>query len=182
MIATISPEAGQTDESISTCSFAQRVALVKNTALVNEELEPELVIRRLKTEMNKLREEIQFLKGENGDEGEITEEQRQGLRRAIQGYVNDRDPRTELSIGTITIMKLNEAFPLFKSTIMETEDMSNGNDDQTKAMNVEDNSTDSIENKIKTLQVFVLLACSQMPLLIERPISFKHVKRPSTLR
>ena len=30
-------------ETISTCRFAQRVALVKNDALVNEELDPKLV-------------------------------------------------------------------------------------------------------------------------------------------
>ncbi|KAL3785545.1 hypothetical protein ACHAW5_010506 [Stephanodiscus triporus] len=32
MIATISPEARFTDESVSTCHFTQRVALVKNSA------------------------------------------------------------------------------------------------------------------------------------------------------
>ena len=30
-------------ETISTCRFSQRVALVKNEALVNEELDPKLV-------------------------------------------------------------------------------------------------------------------------------------------
>jgi hypothetical protein len=35
MIATINPEPEHTDESISTCRFAQRVARVKNTAVVN---------------------------------------------------------------------------------------------------------------------------------------------------
>ena len=40
MIATISPEVRQTEESISTCQFAQRVALVENTAEINEEMEP----------------------------------------------------------------------------------------------------------------------------------------------
>ena len=51
MIATISPEAQFTDESVSTCHFAQRVALVKNSASVNEEVEPELVIQRLRAEV-----------------------------------------------------------------------------------------------------------------------------------
>ena len=34
MVATVSPEAPQTEESISTCQFAQRVALVKVSTLV----------------------------------------------------------------------------------------------------------------------------------------------------
>ena len=40
MIATMSAENAQTDESISTCRFAQRVARVSNDAFVNEEASP----------------------------------------------------------------------------------------------------------------------------------------------
>lgn len=36
-------------ESISTCRFAQRVALIKNEAVLNEELDPTLVRRRPST-------------------------------------------------------------------------------------------------------------------------------------
>uniref|UniRef100_A0A8C1JJ16 Kinesin-like protein n=1 Tax=Cyprinus carpio TaxID=7962 RepID=A0A8C1JJ16_CYPCA len=43
MIAAVSVERKNTGESISTCRFAQRVALIKNDALLNEELDPALV-------------------------------------------------------------------------------------------------------------------------------------------
>lgn len=119
MIATISPDASQTEESISTCSFAQRVALVTNSATVNEELEPQHVIQRLKAEIFKLREEIKFLKGENGDDGIITESQRNEMNRAIQNYLTNNDPVAELNIGSITMTKLNEAFRLFKSAFLD---------------------------------------------------------------
>ena len=46
MVATCSAERDQTEESISTCRFAQRVALVKNDATVNEETDPRAGIRR----------------------------------------------------------------------------------------------------------------------------------------
>ncbi|KAG9336838.1 hypothetical protein JZ751_003186 [Albula glossodonta] len=42
MIATVSVDKRNVDESISTCRFAQRVALIKNEALLNEELDPSL--------------------------------------------------------------------------------------------------------------------------------------------
>jgi len=58
MVATISPDQSNTDESISTCNFAQRVALIKNVAQINEDVDPELVIRRLKAELSQLREEV----------------------------------------------------------------------------------------------------------------------------
>ncbi|KAI2542210.1 kinesin family member 6, partial [Homo sapiens] len=42
MIATLSLEKRNLDESISTCRFAQRVALIKNEAVLNEEINPRL--------------------------------------------------------------------------------------------------------------------------------------------
>lgn len=38
----------QLDESISTCRFAMRVALVRNAVVLNEEVDPTAVIRRLR--------------------------------------------------------------------------------------------------------------------------------------
>lgn len=45
-------------ESISTCRFAQRVALIKNEALVNEELDPRLIINKLKREVEELKNQL----------------------------------------------------------------------------------------------------------------------------
>ena len=65
MIATCSVEKKNIDESISTCRFAQRVALIKNEALVNEELDPKLVINRLKREVEELKNQLAI--SNNGD-------------------------------------------------------------------------------------------------------------------
>ena len=62
MIATINPEASHTDESLSTCRFAQRVALIKNKAVINEDIDSSVVIGKLKDENLNLREEIGYLK------------------------------------------------------------------------------------------------------------------------
>jgi kinesin family protein 6/9 len=58
MIATCSLEKKNLDESISTCRFAQRVALIKNEALVNEELDPKLIINKLKREIEELKNQL----------------------------------------------------------------------------------------------------------------------------
>ncbi|TNN65464.1 Kinesin-like protein KIF6 [Liparis tanakae] len=47
MIATMSVDKRNLDESISTCRFAQRVALIKNEAVLNEELDPALIGPRI---------------------------------------------------------------------------------------------------------------------------------------
>ncbi|KAK2187568.1 hypothetical protein NP493_161g00027 [Ridgeia piscesae] len=64
MIATCSVERKNIDETMSTCRFAQRVALIKNDAVLNEELDPKLMIVRLKKEVQQLKEELAMATGE----------------------------------------------------------------------------------------------------------------------
>ena len=127
MIATISPEAQHTDESISTCSFAQRVALVKNKAEVNEDVEPELVIRRLRAEVKRLKEEVEFLSGKNdddcsydGDENcKLPQNQINELANSVQKYVHDRDESSHLDFcGGITLPKIRAVCAIFKGMLL----------------------------------------------------------------
>ena len=67
MIATMNPDRAHTDESLSTCRFAQRVACVSNAVKVNEEVDPQMVIRRLKKEVADLREELALVRGAGAD-------------------------------------------------------------------------------------------------------------------
>lgn len=52
-------------ETISTCKFAQRVALVNTEAIINEEEDPNLEITNLKMEIEKLKKELAFYKEQN---------------------------------------------------------------------------------------------------------------------
>lgn len=56
MVATVHPATTHTDESISTCRFAQRVAQIKNEVTLNEEVDQNVLIQRLKEENRRLRE------------------------------------------------------------------------------------------------------------------------------
>jgi kinesin family protein 6/9 len=107
MIATINPEAAHSDESLSTCRFAQRVSLIKNKASINEDLDPLQLIRRLKAELLNLREEISFLKGENSDEEQIlTPSETEELMNNVRIYMNDPDIRAILNIGMHSLTHL----------------------------------------------------------------------------
>jgi kinesin family protein 6/9 len=60
MVATVQPVATQIEESIATCRFAQRVAMISNKVQVNEEVDAAAVIRRLKGEVRELNEEARL--------------------------------------------------------------------------------------------------------------------------
>jgi len=123
MIATINPETDHTDESLSTCRFAQRVSLIKNRATVNEDMDPSMVIRRLKSEILALREEIAFLKGEAGEGDILTPSDLEVLKNQVKSYVDDPDPRALLNVGSITLTKMKDAFAIMKNFSLEARAM-----------------------------------------------------------
>ena len=65
MIANLSSDFEDVFESLSTCRFAQRVALVKNSAVVNEVVDPGILIQKQKSEIEELKNELAMLKGKN---------------------------------------------------------------------------------------------------------------------
>ena len=83
MVATIASEQQQIDESISTCRFAERVAMVRNVVAVNEEVDPTLVIRRLKAEIRDLKEEVRLLRGEDEQRGALTPDEINRLQKQV---------------------------------------------------------------------------------------------------
>ena len=65
-------------ESISTCKFATRVACIRQDAVVNEEVDPQVVIKRLKKEIQELKEELVYYRGGEGGGEPLTDSE---LRR-----------------------------------------------------------------------------------------------------
>jgi kinesin family protein 6/9 len=127
MIATINPEASHTEESLTTCKFAQRVSLIKNKALINEEMDPSIVIRRLKNELLTLREEIAYLKGESGEGDILTPQQVDELQVQCREYCYDMNPESTLNIGTLTLTKIKDAFAIMKNLVLEALNKSSSN-------------------------------------------------------
>ena len=132
------------------------MALVKNEAVVNEDLDPELLIRRLKGELSLLREEIKFMKGEAGEGYDMTDEQREDLRKKVSEYVEDRDEGALLNIGQLTVMRIKDAFAIFKNFVLEErENAGTGGsgigEDGEKIISGLKNSLQQRDNEIKIL-------------------------------
>ncbi|KAL6757573.1 P-loop containing nucleoside triphosphate hydrolase protein [Haematococcus lacustris] len=116
MVATINSESGQLDESISTCRFAMRVALVRNVVALNEEMDPSLVIRRLKADIRDLKDEIRMLKGGAEERGPLTPDELRRLNEQIEAFCADASSDASLNLGG-SMMHVKAAFDLFKQLV-----------------------------------------------------------------
>ncbi|KAL0969885.1 hypothetical protein UPYG_G00233900 [Umbra pygmaea] len=117
MIATVSVEKRNVDESISTCRFAQRVALIKNEAMLNEELDPALLIVRLKREIQSLKEELSMVTGEHRED-QLSQAEIHRLEELVKIFLDDPDPEVLLALGP-DMRKINYCFSLLKAIIHE---------------------------------------------------------------
>ncbi|XP_061326887.1 kinesin-like protein KIF6 isoform X4 [Pezoporus flaviventris] len=98
MIATLSIDKRNIDESISTCRFAQRVALIKNEAVLNEEIDPRLIIVQLKKEIQELKDELVLVTGKQRT-SELSQEELLQLDKLIGTFLKDNDPDSALDVG-----------------------------------------------------------------------------------
>ncbi|XP_043940798.1 kinesin-like protein KIF6 [Protopterus annectens] len=117
MIATLSVEKRNIDESISTCRFAQRVALIKNEAVLNEEIDPQLMIVRLKKEIQALKDELAMVTGEQRTE-ELVEDELLKLQDLIKRFLEDSDPEATLEVGA-DMRKIQHCFTYLKQLANE---------------------------------------------------------------
>ncbi|KFP18261.1 Kinesin-like KIF6, partial [Egretta garzetta] len=108
MIATLSIDKRNIDECISTCRFAQRVALIKNEVVLNEEIDPRLMIVRLKKEIQELKDELELVTGKQRT-SELSQEELLQLDELIEAYLEDNDPDSTLDVGA-DIRKIKYCF------------------------------------------------------------------------
>ncbi|XP_006148672.1 kinesin-like protein KIF6 isoform X2 [Tupaia chinensis] len=115
MIATLSLEKRNIDESISTCRFAQRVALIKNEAILNEEIDPRLMILRLQKEIQELKDELAIVTGERRTEA-LTEAELLQLEKLVTSFLEDQDPESRLEVGA-DMRKIHHCFHHLKKLL-----------------------------------------------------------------
>jgi kinesin family protein 6/9 len=98
MVSTIHVEEDFIDESISTCNFAMRVAMIKNIVTRNEAIDPNIIIQRLKRENQELKAEIAMLRGGQA-KTELSGEDVARCQKLVQDFVGTRDPTQKLALS-----------------------------------------------------------------------------------
>ncbi|TPX35164.1 hypothetical protein SeMB42_g07223 [Synchytrium endobioticum] len=113
MVATVAIEDPLIEESISTCRFAQRVALVSNNAQINEEVDPQMIITRLKREITRLKAELALTRG-GGDHSEedLPTYEKDRVRQAVDDFLADGSADASLVFGDFK--RIQEAYKILK--------------------------------------------------------------------
>lgn len=92
MIATVSAEKEDIYESLSTCRFAKRVSKIQNLVSRNEQVDPGIIIQRLKREVNELKAELAMLKGGENVKEHLTSEDIDRCNKMIEDFIGTSDP------------------------------------------------------------------------------------------
>ncbi|XP_053794711.1 kinesin-like protein KIF6 isoform X1 [Vidua chalybeata] len=146
MIAMLAMDKRNIDESISTCRFAQRVALIKNEAVLNEEIDPRLMIVQLKKEIQDLKDELALVTGKQRT-SELSQEELLQLDELIETFLKDNDPDSSLDVGA-DMRKIKYSFVHMKQIINHP--MTSGEKLLSQDLSEEKNSNEELE-KLKGL-------------------------------
>ncbi|XP_037988311.1 kinesin-like protein KIF6 isoform X3 [Motacilla alba alba] len=146
MIAMLAMDKRNIDESISTCRFAQRVALIKNEAVLNEEIDPRLMIVQLKKEIQDLKDELALVTGKQRT-SELSQEELLQLDELIETFLKDNDPDSSLDVGA-DMRKIKYCFIHMKQIINHP--MTSGKKLLSQDMSEEKDSNEELE-KLKGL-------------------------------
>jgi kinesin family protein 6/9 len=117
MIATLAVEQNLLDESISTCRFAQRVAMIRNTAMINEEVDLRVVVERLKRQVELLKSELALARGEEQDDSPLPDYEKKRVRQAVDEYLVVTGDDETLVFSDFR--KIQEAFRIMKEYVLE---------------------------------------------------------------
>ncbi|XP_030643230.1 kinesin-like protein KIF6 [Chanos chanos] len=121
MIALVSVDKRNIDESISTCRFAQRVALIKNEAVLNEELDPTLLINNLRKEVQCLKMQLGMVTGQQITD-QLSQQDMQRLEEQVKIFLENPDSEEIFDVG-MDMRKIHYCFSLLKAKVLEMSSM-----------------------------------------------------------
>jgi|JI10StandDraft_1071094.scaffolds.fasta_scaffold193488_4 kinesin family protein 6/9 len=116
MIATVSLDEKFIGESISTCRFARSVSAIKNEVTRNEQVDPGVVILRLKKEIAELKAEIKMLKGVDSKD-QLDPEDVDRCNKMVETFVKSTDPSENIVLSDRLL--INQCFYHFKHLLKD---------------------------------------------------------------
>ena len=107
------------DESVSTARFAQRVALVSNRLEVNEELDPKLLVARLKAEVRELKEEIPLLRGDGYERAvdALSADERVRCEELVEAWLREAAANPQATLNPGEMAKIQFCFRVLRERV-----------------------------------------------------------------
>ena len=151
MIANLSADFDDVLESLSTCRFAQRVALVKNTAIVNEVVDPAILVQKQKNEIEELKAELAMLKGKN-QKSFLEQSDLEECEKIVNEFLEDDTYTKKIELNDR--LMIQECFNIIKKKykFLEKKVGSRNNNEVVLDSNFDKDRLIELENENKKLQ------------------------------
>ncbi|KAL0222378.1 hypothetical protein RCL1_002232 [Eukaryota sp. TZLM3-RCL] len=116
MIATLAANPVHYQDSMYTCIFAQRVSQIKNTSKINDSLDLNSLVKALRRENSKLKQQLALLQGGNSERGPITESEISQLTLEIGNYLANSESDLSCFSSSLfsDLIKIQACFEIFK--------------------------------------------------------------------
>jgi kinesin family protein 6/9 len=172
MIANLSCDFDDVFESLSTCRFAQRVALIKNTAVVNEVVDPSVLIQKQKSEIEELKAELEMLKGKN-QKSFLEKSDLEECNKIVKEFLEDETFKVKIELNDK--LMIQECFNIIKIKYKDMEKklkansgeiVLNGTQDLDKIINLE-NENKRLQAEIDRLKELLSNREEEMKVLIK---------------
>ncbi|AAZ12787.1 kinesin, putative [Trypanosoma equiperdum] len=121
MLATAHPAVDQLPETISTCRFAQRVALIKQDAHVNEEVDPHVLVRKLKAELQQMRDRLAFYTKDGGGapDRDLSDDEKLRCEEMVKRFIAATDGNAKLEGFDGDLARIYYCFDVLKRMLAE---------------------------------------------------------------
>ena len=105
MISTVLLEEWSVMESLTTCNFAQRVALIQNKVSKNEAVDTRILIARLKGENDLLKKELELLRGNQPIGLELDPQKTEMCEKLVENFLSKEDSNDLMIVNDKLVLR-----------------------------------------------------------------------------
>lgn len=121
MLATVHTARSMIPETISTCQFAQRVALIRQNAHVNEETDPVLLLKKLKAEIVQLKDQLAFSEKGGGGSADrvLTSDEHHMCEVMVDNFLRSPEAESRIEGFDGDLAKIYDCFAIMKQIVVK---------------------------------------------------------------
>lgn len=177
MLATVHSVRSMVPETISTCQFAQRVALIRQNAQLNEETDPVLLVKKMRAEILQLKDQLAFAEKGGGGAADrvLTSDEHHMCELMVNTYVRSQEPQCRIEGFDGDLARIYDCFAILKQMIIsgsggfvgKSGTSSKGGEEPLTLLEERTAQLDDYKSQVDALQVSLQQKENEMSLLVE---------------